>query len=296
MTVRIATDSNLGHRGRYSRRLGVTVVVWEMLKRFRRDFARRLSLKYPAKVSTNMVKPIFAIVILISTCLSCIGGPDAVKMGTEGAYPPYNFINDKGEVDGFERVLGDELCRRANLECTWVTDRWDSMIPSLVAGNYDTILAGMSITDERDEVIDFTQPYIPPSPSVYVARAGADDAVVTGKVAAQVSTIQADHLSQSSATLLEYALAPEVISAVLNGEADAALVDLEFAQESMAKSGEKLTLVGPKMTLDSGVGIGIREDDSRLKGKLDRAIDAMKEDGSLNALIEKWFGLDAETF
>ena len=243
-----------------------------------------------------MVKPIFAIVIFIAACLSCIGGPDAVKMGTEGAYPPYNFINDKGEVDGFERVLGDELCRRANLECTWVTDKWDSMIPSLVAGNYDTILAGMSITDERDEVIDFTQPYIPPSPSVYVARAGADDAVVTGKVAAQVSTIQADHLSQSGATLLEYALAPEVISAVLNGEADAALVDLEFAQESMAKNGEKLTLVGPKMTLDSGVGIGIREDDSRLKGKLDRAIDAMKEDGSLNALIEKWFGLDAETF
>ena len=193
-------------------------------------------------------------------------------------------------------MLGDELCRRANLECTWVTDKWDSMIPSLVAGNYDTILAGMSITDERDEVIDFTQPYIPPSPSVYVARAGADDAVVTGNVAAQVSTIQADHLSQSGATLLEYALAPEVVSAVLNGEADAALVNLEFAQESMAKSGEKLTLVGPKMTLDSGVGIGIREDDSRLKGKLDRAIDAMKEDRSLNALIEKWFGLDAETF
>ena len=243
-----------------------------------------------------MVKPIFAILIFISACLSCIGGPDAVKMGTEGAYPPYNFINDKGEVDGFERVLGDELCRRANLECTWVTDKWDSMIPSLVADNYDTILAGMSITDERDAVIDFTQPYIPPSPSVYVARAGADDAVVTGKVAAQVSTIQADYLSQSGATLLEYALAPEVISAVLNGEADAALVDLEFAQESMAKNGEKLTLVGPKMTLDSGVGIGIREDDSRLKGKLDRAIDAMKEDGSLNALIEKWFGLDAETF
>ena len=111
---------------------------------------------------------IFAIAILVFACLSC-GGPEAVRMGTEGAYPPYNFIDDEGEVDGFERELGDELCRRADLECTWVTNDWDSIIPNLVAGDYDTILAGMSITDERDEVIDFTQSYFPPGQSVYLA-------------------------------------------------------------------------------------------------------------------------------
>ena len=82
-----------------------------------------------------------------------------VRMGTEGAYPPYNFINDAGEVDGFERELGDELCKRAELTCEWVKNDWDSIIPNLVSGNYDVIIAGMSITDERDEVIDFTQPY-----------------------------------------------------------------------------------------------------------------------------------------
>ena len=69
---------------------------------------------------------------------------DKVRMGTEGAYPPYNFINDAGEVDGFERELGDELCKRAKLECEWVTNEWDSIIPNLVSGNYDTIIAGMS--------------------------------------------------------------------------------------------------------------------------------------------------------
>ena len=100
-------------------------------------------------------------------------------MGTEGAYPPFNFINDDGEVDGLERELGDELCRRANLECTWVTNEWDTIIPNLVDGKYDTILAGMSITDERDEVIDFTQPYIPPSRSVYVVLAGDGDEAET---------------------------------------------------------------------------------------------------------------------
>ena len=152
---------------------------------------------------------ICAIAILVFASLSC-GGPEAVRMGTEGAYPPYNFIDEEGEVDGFEWELGDELCRRADLECTWVTNDWDSIILNLVAGDYDTILAGMSITDERDEVIDFTQPYFPPGQSVYLALAGAGGDVVEGKVAAQVATVQADHLSQSGAILLEYELAPAV--------------------------------------------------------------------------------------
>ena len=240
--------------------------------------------------------PVAVIAVLVLACLSCTGGSETVRLGTEGAYPPYNFINDSGEVDGFERELGDELCRRADLECTWVTTEWDSMIPNLVAGDYDTILAGMSITDERDAVIDFTQPYIPPSPSVYIARAGAGDEVVAGRVAAQVATVQADYLSQSGATLVEYALAPEVVAAVLSGEADAALVDLGFARDSMAESGDGLTLVGPEVTLESGVGVGVREDDGWLKDRLDRAIDGMKGDGSLNALIQKWFGVDAQLF
>ena len=243
-----------------------------------------------------MVKSVIAAFSLIFICLSCIGGDDVVKMGTEGAYPPYNVINEDGEVDGFERELGDELCRRANLECVWVINEWDTIIPNLVAGDYDTIMAGMSITDERDETIDFTQPYFPATPSVYIARAGAGDEAAAGRVAAQVATVQADHLSETGATLVEYELAPEVVSAVLAGEADAALVDLEFAHESIGKSEGKLAIVGPEVTLDAGIGIGIREDDGSLKDKLDRAIDSMKKDGSLNALIEKWFGHSVDTF
>ena len=243
-----------------------------------------------------MFKPIVAAAMLIAICLSCIGEQDVVKMGTEGAYPPYNLINDDGEVDGFERELGDELCRRAGLECVWVTNEWDTIIPNLVAGDYDTIMAGMSITEERDETIDFTQPYFPPSPSVYIAQSGAGDEAAAGKIAAQVSTVQSDYLSESGAALQEYDLAPELVSAVLNGEADAALVDLEFAHESVDKSAGKLTIVGPRVMLDAGIGVGVRESDSELKDKLDRAIDAMKKDGSLNALIEKWFGDSAETF
>ena len=233
---------------------------------------------------------------LLLACLACAEGPEEVRMGTEGAYPPYNFINEAGEVDGFERELGDELCRRADLECTWVTNDWDSIIPNLAAGDYDTIIAGMSITDERDEVIDFTQPYIPPIPSVYVALDGSGDEAIDGRVAAQVATIHADYLSETGATLVEYELAEEVVEAVLSGEVDAALLDREFAHENMAANEGKLVVVGSDVTLDSGIGIGVREEDTELKEKLDQAISAMKADGSLNALIRKWFDEDSATF
>ena len=245
-----------------------------------------------------MAKSVVAVamlVLLAAVSVSC-GGSDTVRMGTEGAYPPFNFINEAGEIDGLERELGDELCRRADLECEWVTNAWDSMIPNLLGGEYDTILAGMSITDERDEVIDFTQPYIPPIASVYIALAGAGDGAVNGRVAAQTATVQADFLADSGATLVEFALAPEVVEAVVSGEADAALVDRGFAVESIADSGGRLTLVGPEIPLDAGIGVGVREDDTDLKDKLNRAIDAMKADGSLNALIKEWLGSDADVF
>ena len=130
-------------------------------------------------------------------------GHSVVRLGTEGAYAPWNFLDDNGEVAGFERELGDELCVRAELTCEWVTNEWDSIIPNLVSGNYDAIIAGMSITAERDEVIDFTMGYTPPDPSGYLA-ASADADIMGGVVAAQVNTIQAAFLAEAGVTVLEF--------------------------------------------------------------------------------------------
>jgi polar amino acid transport system substrate-binding protein len=114
-----------------------------------------------------------AVVALTAGAAFADGHGTTIRMGTEGAYEPYNFINDNGEVDGFEIELGNELCARAELTCEWVTNDWDSIIPNLVSGNYDTIMAGMSITAERDEVIDFSQDYYPPTASASPLRTAA---------------------------------------------------------------------------------------------------------------------------
>jgi polar amino acid transport system substrate-binding protein len=238
--------------------------------------------------------------LILTTAILALGAgmalaQDTVRMGTEGAYPPYNFINDAGEVDGFEREMGDKLCEMAGLTCEWVTNEWDSIIPNLVSSNYDTIIAGMSITDERDQVIDFTQAYIPPASSAYVGASDSVD-VKTGVIAAQTSTIQAGHVAESGATLMEFATPDETIAAVRNGEADAVFADKDYLVPIVAESGGELMFVGEEVQLGGGVGMGLRESDTELKAKFDEGISAMKADGSLNAMIKKWFGDEAVTW
>jgi polar amino acid transport system substrate-binding protein len=226
-------------------------------------------------------------VLALGATMAMADAHSVVRLGTEGAYPPFNFLNDDGEVDGFERELGDELCARAELTCEWVTNDWDSIIPNLVSGNYDVIIAGMSITAERDEVIDFSENYTQPDPSAYLA-ASDDVDLENAVIAAQASTIQAAHVaSMSGAALLEFATPEETIAAVRNGEADAVLADRAFL-EPIAASDDGLMFVGDLVMLGGGVGLGIRESDGELREAFNAAIASMKEDGSLNALIEKW--------
>ena len=224
--------------------------------------------------------------LALSAGMAFAASHSVVRMGTEGAYPPWNFINDAGEVDGFERELGDELCKRAELNCEWVTNEWDSIIPNLVSGNYDTIIAGMSITDERDEVIDFTDNYTLPDPSSYLATS-MDTDVMGGVIAAQTNTIQAGFISEMGMTLVEFATPEETIAAVKNGEADAVLADKSYLTP-FADEDPDLMFLKKEELIGGGVGIGVRESDGELKAKFNAAIASMKADGSLNALIEKW--------
>ena len=243
-----------------------------------------------------MKKLILAATAIALTSGAAMAAP--VRLATEGAYPPYNLVNDQtGEVDGFEVELGNELCKRAQLECTWVKNDWDSIIPNLVSSNYDAIMAGMSITEERKKAVAFTQAYYPPNPSAYAAPS-ADTNVEQGVVAAQTNTIQAAHVAESGATLLEFATPDEAVGAVRNGEAEAVFADKDFLAPIVEQSGGAMVWVDGKdeIPLGDGIGMAVRQSDTELKDKFDAAIKSMKDDGTLNTLAKKWFGEDALQF
>ena len=128
-----------------------------------------------------------------------------------------------------------------------------------------------------------------------MGMSGADIDVDSAVIAAQTATIQAGYVAESGATLVEFATAEETISAVQNGEADAVLADGDYLSSIIAESNGEFAKVG-EVSIGGGVGMGIRESDTELKAKMNAAISSMKDDGSLNALIKKWFGFEAPTF
>lgn len=218
-----------------------------------------------------------------------------VRLATEGAYAPWNFLDDSGKPAGFEIDLGNEICKRAELECTWQVNEWDSIIPNLVAGNYDVIMAGMSITDERKQTIDFTTNYFPPDPSYYMVRTGTTldfDALSGKNVGVQGGTIQAGFAETTfgaNNTIKSFETADQALADLNAGNVDVILADGSYVSEIIAGSGGALEIVGPEVMLGNGVGAGVRQSDTELRDKLTGVIDEMKKDGSLDALIIKWF-------
>lgn len=162
-----------------------------------------------------------------------IGGANAqqVRIASEGAYAPWNYIDDSGNLAGFEIELGNELCARAELDCVWIQNAWDSMIPNLNAGNYDAIMAGMSITDERKESIDFTQNYKPPTPSTFLVPADSTatfDPPSGLRIGTQGATIQSAHAEANFATgntLVNFETADQALADLNAGNLDAILAD-----------------------------------------------------------------------
>ncbi len=220
---------------------------------------------------------------------------ETVRIATEGAYAPWNFLNDAGEPAGFEIDLGNAICEHAGLSCEWVINDWDSIIPNLLAGNYDVIMAGMSITDERLETIDFSQNYFPPDPSKYVAAAGTslDFANLSGvRVGVQGGTIQAAYAEENLSannTVVSFATADQAMADLAAGNLDTIIADGAYLEPVVAASGGAIEFVGEDVLIGNGVGAGLRKDEAELKTAFDDALTALKADGTVDKLIAQWF-------
>ena len=251
---------------------------------------------------------------------------DTVKIATEGAYAPWNFTGAGGKLEGFEIDLANDLCGRMKVKCEIVAQDWDGIIPALQAKKYDAIMAGMSITDERKKVIDFSVPYAN-SPNSFVvpknsplanmpgtgqalsltAQAAeaekAIDAIKTalkGKaVGVQVSTTNAafaDKYLKGAAEIREYKSTEAHDLDLAAGRIDAVLADTTAIMGTLAKPEFKdYQIAGPLFTggmLGAGSAVGLRKEDADLKKMFDDAIKAAIADGTTKKLSDKWFKID----
>ena len=263
--------------------------------------------------------------ILISSFLTISSIADQIKIGTEGAYPPWNSKDSAGNLIGFEVELANELCKIMKHDCTIVEQDWDGMIPALTSKKFDAIMAGMSITAERMKTINFSQGYADEVASLAVMKGSSianmntpaginlsiggsdvDKALKTissslsGKtVCTQIGTIHQNFLESGDVgkiNLKTYKTQDEVNLDLTNGRCDVALAAASSFDDYAKKSGEAVVLTGPTFSggaFGNGVGVGIRKGDSKLLNDFNAAIDKARDEGIISKLAIKWFGFDS---
>ena len=263
--------------------------------------------------------------VLASLLLVINVNADSIKIGTEGAYPPWNSKDAAGNLIGFEVELANELCKIMKHNCTIVEQDWDGMIPALVSRKFDAIMAGMSITNERKKTINFSQGYADEVASLAVMKGSKNEGLKTlsainltdissdeqatldtltkafkGKtIGVQTATIHQNFLDSGlmgKVNVRTYKTQDEVNLDLAAGRIDAALAAAVAFTDYAEKSGKAVVLTGPTFAggdFGNGVGVGIRKGDSKLINAFNAAIDKARDEGIISRLAIKHFGFDA---
>ena len=227
-----------------------------------------------------------------------------IRIGTEGAYPPFNNLNAKGEVEGFEIDYAKALCLKMKAECSFVAQDWDGIIPALLSSKFDVIIASMSITDERKLKVDFTDPYYSTPASVIGPKAGtATDisaAAMKGKtIGGQGSTTHANYLEKTykDSTVKLYKTQDEANLDLASGRLDFVVADKVVLGDFIKGPGKdccKFVADIPRDVSIFGAGVGgaVRKEDQDLKALFNKAIADAKADGTFKKIQDKYFDFD----
>ena len=273
------------------------------------------------------MKKILLIISLFVLGLTSLANSQTIRIGTEGAYPPWNNINSAGDLEGAEIDFGNEACERMGVTCEWVTQDWDGIIPALLQGKYDIIIAGMSITEERKEKVNFTNGYmtdgarfavlkdsgladlnIAGMSKVNLNNAGGKEQAAIGQLIAamdgktvcvQSSTIHQNFLEKHMSGAVDVKLYQAVDDHNLDlaaGRCDAILADVGSIIDFMeSDGGVDVAFTGPTFSggvFGDGVGGAVRKEDTDILEMWNAAISEMSKDGTTAEITKKWFGRD----
>lgn len=246
---------------------------------------------------------ILAAAVLLGAGPAASGEEPKLRLGTEGAYPPFNNLAPDGKLEGFDIDIGNALCAEMKVDCEWVVQDWDGMIPALRAGKFDAIVASMFITEERRKQVDFTEPYYRtpaviavPKESAVVAGAPKD---LEGKsVGVQVSTVYVDYVEKvlTGSRPVLYPSAQEMLADLANGRLDAVNDDIVVVRQfidSPAGACCRIVATIPRIAEihGPGAGIAVRKGDLLL-ARLNAALDAMRASGEYKRINDRYFSFD----
>jgi polar amino acid transport system substrate-binding protein len=251
----------------------------------------------------------FAYVVAAAAMLAATaaGAQDKLRLGTEGAYPPFNFFDSSGKVTGFDVEIGQALCAKMGAECEVVAQDWDGIIPGLLAKKYDFIIASMFITDERKQQVAFTEPYYKAA-MTHVAPLDSGlteftNEAMSGKIiGVQSGTTQATYVQATypDADIRLYPTQDEVNLDLASGRLDLQVGDIMPLMEWLkTDDGACCERIGDLITdpkyVGEGVGIAVRQEDTTLVERLNKALHEIRDDGTYKAINDKYFPIDVYT-
>jgi arginine/ornithine transport system substrate-binding protein len=247
--------------------------------------------------------------ILAAAGLALVAGSAAademnVRIATEGAYPPFNFVDKDGKLQGFDVDIANALCAHMKAKCTIIAQDWDGIIPGLLAKKYDAIIASMSITDERKKKVNFTDRYYN-TPARFIGKKGvALDISAAGlkgkRIGVQRATIHENFIRAKfpDAEVVVYDTADNANADLAAGRLDLreddSVVLLEFLK---GDAGKDFDFVGPgffepREILGYGAGIAVRKEDAALLAALNKALKDIRADGTYKTINDKYFTFD----
>ena len=233
----------------------------------------------------------------LALALGSAQAQEKLRIGTEGAYPPFNNLTADGELVGFDVDIARALCEEMKVECEFVTQDWDGIIPALQANRFDAIVASMSITEDRKKQVDFTNKYYSNTLN-FVAPKDSDfspDAVGSATIGVQQGTISATFAEDTypDADVKAYPTQLEAYADMEAGRVDAILGDFGVLYEWVAGDGaECCEFKGEAVSSDDEIGIAVRKGETELAEKFNAAIDAIRANGTYKEINAKYFTFD----
>ena len=252
-----------------------------------------------------MKKFIASVALSILASVSFAKEWKTLRVGVEGAYPPFSSVNKKGELVGFDIDFTYAVCAAMGVKCVLVVQDWDGMIPALLARKYDAIIASMSITDERKKKVDFSNKYYA-TPVRFVARKGQfsdiKPASLKGKsVGVQRAATHDGYVTDLYGDVVDvkrYGTIEEARLDLISGRIDLVLADVMTSDASLLKAegGDQFEFVGPEINdvkyFGVGVGIAVRKQDKDLKTLLNQTIKDIRNSGQYDHIRKRYFDFD----
>ncbi|MCF3972602.1 transporter substrate-binding domain-containing protein [Paracoccus salsus] len=218
-----------------------------------------------------------------------------LRIAMSGQYPPFNFVNEQNEVVGFDPAIGTELASRMGLEVEIITTAWDGIIGGLLANKYDAVVGSMSITEERDKVIDFVGPYYNTKRAVFT-KSGSDITSIAqlddAKVGVTLGETHEEWARAQGYRINTYKGLPELLLELDSGRVDAIVNDSIPVMVAMKSGQYDLAMIDDPEAEQIGAGIAIREGNPELAAAMQEALDAMMDDGTYLEIAEEWVGGD----